>query len=54
MTQHKILRTVITAVARMASMAWMAVLLAAVAAEAGTSQPIDVTNWYWGPGNHWS
>jgi hypothetical protein len=38
----------------MASMAWMAVLLATMGVEAGTSQPINGTNWYWGPGNHWS
>jgi hypothetical protein len=54
MTQQKIVRTASRTLAGMASMSWMAFLLAAMPAEAGPDRPINVTNWYWGPGNHWS
>lgn len=53
MTQQKIVRTA-SGVIAIAPMVFTALLLATISAEAGPVPPINVTNWYWGPGNHWS
>jgi CubicO group peptidase (beta-lactamase class C family) len=54
MTHQKIARAATRALAGVSSLSCMALLLAPMPTEAGIAPPINVTNWYWGPGNHWS